>query len=85
MFLMYYVIRFLGKLVAKITNALLDAICKLIDFVTPFAKNIYYLLLGIICILFSLGGLLFILYILSGIFGDCSGHTNTDHVHFEKY
>ncbi len=58
MFLMYYVIRFLGKLVAKITNALLDAICKLIDFVTPFAKNIYYLLLGIICILFSLGGLL---------------------------
>jgi len=85
MFLMYYVVRYIGKLLVKCADYLLDVLCKMFDWFTPIAKNVYYCILGIIYVIVGLGLVALLLYISSWLFGDCSGHADIDHVHFERY
>lgn len=48
LFLMYYVLRFFGKLLVKFANCLLDILCKLIEWIAPIVKDVYYIIMGFI-------------------------------------
>ena len=85
MFLMYYVLRYIGKLLVKCADYLLDVLCNMFDRFTPIAKNVYYCILGIIYVILGLGFIALLLYVSGWLFGDCSGHAEIDHVHFERY
>ena len=85
MFLMYYVLRYIGKLLALVANFLLDLLCKLFEWLAPITKKVYNIVLVVLYIIVALGLIALSLYVLSWLFGDCSGHTDLDHVHFEKF
>ena len=85
MFLLFYVVRYIGKLLVKCADCLLDVLCKMYDWLTPIAKNVYYCILGIIYVIVGMGLVALLLYISGWLFGDCSGHADLDHVHFERY
>lgn len=85
MFLMYYVLRYIGKLLIKCANYLLDVLFEMFEWFTPIVKNVYYCILGIIYVLVGLGLVALLLYISGWLFGDCSGHADLDHVHFDKF
>ena len=84
-FLMYYVLQYIGKLLIRCADYLLDVLCKMFEWLMPIVKNVYYCILGIIYVIIGLGLVALLLYISGWIFGDCSGHADLDHVHFEKY
>lgn len=85
MFLMFYVVRYIGKLLVKCADCLFDVLCKMFDWLTPTAKNVYYCILSVIYVIVGLGLVALLLYFSGWFFGDCSGHADLDHVHFEKF
>lgn len=84
-FLMYYVLRYIGTLLVKCASYLLDVLCKLFDWMAPFVKNVYYTILSILSAIVALGLFALFIYVLGWLFGDCSGHTDFDHIHYDKY
>ena len=85
LFLMYYVLRFIGKLLIFLADYLLDILCKIFEWLIPLQKVVYRAVLGILYVIVALGLAVLSLYIISWLLGDCSGHTELDHVHFEKF
>lgn len=85
MFLMYYVLRYIGKILELLVNYLLDVLCKLSDWLIPIAKNVSNIVLVVLYVIAVLSIIALSLYIFNWLFGDCSGHMDIDHVHFEKF
>lgn len=85
MFLMYYVLRYIGKILELLANYLLDVLCKLSDWLIPIAKNVSNIVLVVLYVIAVLSIIALSLYIFNWLFGDCSGHMDIDHVHFEKF